>query len=153
MNPSVVCAAVWSPSKMKTPSDPQTYRWGQGVWRFILHRGQARLWWFRQTVAVTTCRERQRRRELGEGRGGEGGIWGGENSSLPLCLSTDDPCRLGVANRYIKAVKRPLRHDDGILQEQPALWCWHVKTRTRSPRRILCNKCALSAFYWLFDIQ
>lgn len=45
------------------------------------------------------------------------------DSSLALCLSADNSCRLGVANRYIKAVKGPLRRDDVILQEQPALWC------------------------------
>lgn len=79
--------------------------------------------------------------------GGVGGlIWDSEDFSLPLCLSTDDSCRLRVANGYIKEVKGPLRHDDGILQEQPALWCWHVKTSTRPLQWILSSKCSLSVF-------
>lgn len=98
------------------------------MWRLMLRRGQARLWWFRQTVAVTACRETE--------------VVVGGGPSLPLCLSTDNSCRLRVANRYIKAVKGPLRHDDGFLQEQPALWCWillSVTMRIRSLQWILSN--------------
>lgn len=120
-------------------------RRGQGVWRLILHRGQARLWWFRQTVAVTACRETK--------KGVGWGFSDGEASFLPLCLSTDDYCRLGVANRYIKAVKGPPRHDNGILREQPALWCWHMKTRTRPLQWLLSNKCSWSAGvgFWTYS--
>lgn len=62
-----VCDRVLS-CRMKRLSDLQTYscttRWGQEVWRLILHRGQAGLWWFRQTVAVTACRETETRGDL-----------------------------------------------------------------------------------------
>lgn len=88
-------------------------RRGREVWRLILHKGQACLWWFRQTVALATCRETEM-----VGCGG-GGILR-QQGLFRLCLNTDNSCRLGVANRYIKAVKRLVRHDNGILQEQPA---------------------------------
>lgn len=40
-------------------------------------------------------------------------------------LSADNPCRLREENRYIKAVKGPFRHEDGILPEQSALLLPH----------------------------
>lgn len=47
---------------------------------------------------------------------------------LPRRLSSDTaPCRLGAANGYIKAAKRPLRRDNAFLKEQPALQCWQLQ--------------------------
>lgn len=63
-------------------------RRGQEVWQLILHKVQACLWWFRQTVALATCRETEM---VGCGRGRilrQQGLF-------PLCLNRQFPLPQG----------------------------------------------------------
>lgn len=89
-----VCGHVHSCRTMRL-SDLQTFSnstsRGQEVCRLMLHRGQGA-----SDDLDKQWQSPHAERQI-QGECVWGGIRDGKDSSLPLCLSTDNPCRLGVA--------------------------------------------------------
>ena len=165
-----VCGRVLS-CRMKRLSDLETYRRrGQEVWRLILHRGHARLWWFRQTVAVTTCSET----EMGGWVGGE--REGGDLRQRGLLSSSVFKHRQFLSPRGCKQIHKGSKataeawqwDSSGAAASSPVLtrededeassaetrhWNWHVCVDAIETKQMASSACLVFAIIFKGPIR